>query len=1068
MTGHARNDALYQYDDIILLVQANPSIRALYKVLGFIIGKQIRNRICYDQHLEPDQARRIAMADQVIAAITKLRRELSGTKNFEQVRAILEDELSPAQLAWMLEAYFLLNQSSTASAEIVSAAASLSDKEFARELIASLGALTEDEIRSLLGKEFSANLVLTAHPTAGIQPDYMNHINHMIATLERIPDKADVRGFFDTGLALAEEIKEGLALSVSHMVRAKPYNEQSLTAVDESSNFINSIAQASAIVPATLSALEAELKHKLQADFTLNPEFFKIHSWVARDIDGNPTVTEDLHLRALMQERENILVSYRSDVQNLWQSLSDDFSTYADVPTKTFFSSSEFKQEYLTLLEQYPETVNKHQAYRVLLEHLVIKPLDKAIEELRYEGQLATDYDARSQLLRPLQLIRANKEGINTQEIDFLIKKLEIFGNFGSKGHTRQGASILAELMVLFAELDGDDAKTEFILHNNTAQDYVGAAREALKSSNSKNLKRISQTLDLLALARHGGIERQIISMNESFSDMLTTLVIAKSMGLFIPARSGALPQSSLEIVPLTERIADLRNSYQCTIDALMNPAWREYLIAEQGRFVKMRGPSDSGKQNGFIAAQWEMFKSKLQDNLVVEIFNAFLLAHVFDDSSELSIWRKLYDRSPVAEAAYNSFQSLFDSISGAEKVLWLKSGLSKIRLVNFDGWGEPIERGGGLEFRDTVRYTQPLASSPVYERTLQGGGAQQFGSAPRTRRAVREYIQGLIDLSSRSILSRRDNPTKHFASLIPDSDFARTMDSWSYTLRKTLRNEVFGLDTELDEVCISEENLRVYFRHVIKSPLVYLDHFNIASRPTSRSGSKIKELLDNPVCNYSLDTLAQTLSVTEILSMLADIRAIPYAAMFNLVGGNHVSFYGFAALDPATIDEIKHYYHLNDGSQEHLLISHIVNSLEKGLFTMDMRCYSTAHTIVERATNASYQAEQDPLIKSFLAAQIAARDFVAKIKGYPVTQNCNLKNLLIDDTETRDLLMARRNDAAVPRIGIAIAMARIIKSAHERGVNPLDIRNISVAQLDLVRKAFAAGASTFGNGCID
>ncbi len=1053
-------------------MQANPSIRALYKVLGFIIGKQIRNRICYDQHLEPIADKRTAMADATIAAITKLRNQLSEKRDFEQLRIILEDELSSAQLAWMLEAYFLLNQSSTTSAEIVSDASVETNKEFAKELIAILdeAGLSEDEVRLLLEHNFSANLVLTAHPTAGIQPDYMNHISNMIATLERIPDRSNVRGFFESGLALAEEIKEGLSLSISHMVRAKPYNEQVLSPTDESKNFLTSVAKAADIIPAKLAALELELKHKYQSDFVLNDNFFKIHSWVARDIDGNPTVSEEVHLQSLMQERETFLISYRVDVQKLWQSLSDDFSNSPGVPTKTFFSSSEFEQVYKELLEQYPDASNAHQAYRVILEYKIIRPLDKAIEELRYEGKLA-EFDVETQLLRPLELIRANKEGVNTQEIDFLIKKAKIFGNFGSKGHTRQGNDILGSLMTIFTGLDtskGEDLKTEFILKDNTARDYVSEARESLKNKSDKRSKRISQTLDLLALARYGGIERQIISMNESFTDMLNVLVLAKALGAFNPARSGSMPQSRLEIVPLTERISDLRNSYQCTLDALMNPAWREYLLAQGGRFIKMRGPSDSGKQNGFIAAQWEMFKSKAQDTLVIEIFNAFLSAYVFDDATELSIWRKLADDNKIAEQAISSFESLFTNFSGTEKILWLKSDISRIILVNFDGWGEPIERGGGLEFKDTVRYTQPLASSPVYERTLQGGGAQQFGSAPRTRRAIKEYIQGLLELSARSINSRKANLKKHLGSLIFSPEFVRTMDSWSYALRKSLRNEVFGLDTELDDVCINEENLRTYFRHVIKSPLIYLDHFNIASRPTSRSGAKVKELLDGVEVGGSLDKLSETLPVPEILSMLADIRAIPYAAMFSLVGGNHVSFYGFATVEESTITELKDYYHRNDNSQEHLLVRHVIDSLEKGVFTMDMNCYAMAHSIIERATDPDYKADEDLLLKRLLEAEQAVRNFIAVVKNYPKTTNVALENLLIHDTETRDLLIARRNDAAVPRIGIAIAMNKIIASAAKAGLNPLDPRNISVAQLDLLRKAFASGASTFGNGCID
>jgi phosphoenolpyruvate carboxylase len=1053
------------------VVQASPSIRALYKVLGFIVGKQIRNRICYDQHLEPDSAKRKVMADATIAAITKLRKQLSGTRDFNQLRAILEDELSPAQLAWMLEAYFLLNQSSTTSAEIVSDASVETNKEFARELIKILdeAKLTEDEVRDLLESKFSANLVLTAHPTAGIQPDYMNHINNMIATLERVPDRSNVKGFFESNSALAEEIKEALDLSISHMVRAKPYNERVLSPTDESRSFLTSVAKAAEIIPAKLAALEAELKHKFKGDFVLNDDFFKIHSWVARDIDGNPTVSEELHLQSLMQERESFLASYRTDVRKLRQSLSDDFSSSPEIPTKTFFSSSEFEQEYRTLIEQYPDTASPHQAYRVLLDYLVLKPLNKAIEELRYEGKLA-EFDVGTQLLRPLELIRANKEGINTQEIDFLIKKAKIFGNFGSKGHTRQGNEILAALMSIFTGFAADDnaTKTEFVLKDNTARDYVSEAREQLKKQSGKQTKRIKQTLDLLALARYGGIERQIISMNESFADMLNVLVLAKCLGAFIPARSNSLPQSRLEIVPLTERISDLRNSYQCTIDALMNPAWRQYLLAQGGRFIKMRGPSDSGKQNGFIAAQWEMFKSKAQDTLVIEIFNAYLLANVFDDANELSIWRKLAEDNKVAELALSSFATLFADFDGSEKILWLKSGITRINLVNFDGWGEPIERGGGLEFKDTVRYTQPLASSPIYERTLQGGGAQQFGSAPRTRTAIKEYIQGLLELSARSINSRKTNLKKHLGSLIFSPEFIRTMDSWSYALRKSLRNEVFGLDTELDDVCISEENLRTYFRHVIKSPLIYLDHFNIASRPTSRSGTKVKELLDAKDVNASLDRLSEMLPVTEILSVLADIRAIPYAAMFSLVGGNHVSFYGFAAIEESTISELKDYYHRNDSSQEHFLVKHMIDSLEKGVFTMDMNCYAMAHSIIERATNTAYKADDDLLLKHLLEAEQAVRDFIAKVKNYPKTKQVALEDLLIHDTETRDLLIARRNDAAVPRTGIAIAMNKIIAAAYKAGLNPLDPRNISAPQLDLLRKAFASGASTFGNGCID
>ena len=56
-----------------------------------------------------------------------------------------------------------------------------------------------------------------------------------------------------------------------------------------------------------------------------------------------------------------------------------------------------------------------------------------------------------------------------------------------------------------------------------------------------------------------------------------------------------------------------------------------------------MRGPSDSGKQNGFTASQWEMFHSKQLDAITVNIFNSFLMKHLYNDASELEKWQELY-----------------------------------------------------------------------------------------------------------------------------------------------------------------------------------------------------------------------------------------------------------------------------------------------------------------------------------------------------------------------------------------------------------------------------------------
>lgn len=1119
-------------------MQISPSIRALYKTIGKIIGRQIYDRIANDGFIHQDQNERIKFAAEVIDTITLLRQQLLTNRDFAKVEEIInklfakDTHIAIKQFAWILEAYLLLNQSSSASAEITKPNVVAPDRLLMSKLIESIRSkvLQEKDLEKIFTEDFSVNLVLTAHPTAGIQPDYVYHIKNMVHSVQKISDRVDPSKWETISHNPQSEILEStvadiideIGLSISHMVRAKPYNKQVLRPLDESSNFLMNISEAWEIIPAKIQALEQELKRFFGTGFRLHADFFRLHSWVARDIDGNPTVSYDEHLQALLQEKMHFLLKYRYEVEKLWRDLSDDFTKDPELPSKTYFEDKDFEACYRAILERYPDIDKPYQAYRVVTEKAILQKLD---EVLTYIGNLheliKSDFikinslfDIQRDLIRPLELIRANKNGINTQEIDILIRKANIFSDFGSKGHTRQEAKIWEKLCKYLTALwEGNpEAKTKFILASEERSDVEidpklttlfkakAANFPALKtkitlqyaSETEKTQKILLQTFDLLDLSELGGIKRLIISMNRSFENMLSVLVISKQIGAFKPANADTLPWSRLEIVPLTEQISDLRNSYQVTIEALCNKAWNEYLIAHRGSFIKMRGPSDSGKQNGFIASQWEMFRSKQFDTIVVEIFNAYLQAKLNQDSSKLSLWKgfinteygKNSSESIVIEEAIIAFEKFFET-GNFDYQLWSRAkeelGLDTIKLINFDGWGEPVERGGGLEFEHTVKSTQPEGSLAFYERTLQGGGAQQLATSVRTKQAIQDFISGISEIAVRKFCLDKCYDPKIF---VFEANFIELMNRFVSILRTKLRTEIFGLSLEDDFEVVDEKALRNYFHHVIKSPLVFLDLFNIASRPTSRSGSQIKELLDDQKYNSSLEQIAEKIETTTIVKILNDIRAIPYAAMFSLVGGNHVSFYGFDAImedqekfalgkgaqKKTIVEWLKFYYSNEEDKQETRLVKHIINSLERAIITSDQDCYRKAHEIIEYATSPDYKSGNDLLILKFLNAQQSTINFIALIKGYKVknSKKVLIEELMQDDISTRDLLIARRNDAAVPRIGIAIAMSKIFAHAKSLGLNPLMKETIPINLLDLLRKAFAAGASTFGNGCID
>ena len=1099
--------------------QISSSVRALYRIIGRIIGKQIFDRITNDKHISSSDEERRSIAQEVIASITDFRAELANKREFKKVEDIINKlfnkknkEISVKQLAWILEAYLLLNQSSTASAQVTKPSSNMPDSLLMSKLMDQIRTriLREEKLAQVFTKDFSLNLVLTAHPTAGIQPDYIHHIKNLVKSIQKIAYQIDPKDWdkisqdhtsesLESNIA---EIIEDINLAVSHMVRAQPYNTDRLTPSSESRNFLDNISAAWSVIPSKVISLEKELRKYLGKEFRIHPRFFRLHSWVARDIDGNPTVSAQEHIKSIYNERLFFLGQYRKDLEALWQNLSDDFTDDPRLPTKTFFTSEEFKKYYQDTLAKFGDEVDSpNKAYRVVL-YKIITEVDKILNEHLFLDEINAEnfaklenYDLDEIIIKPLELIRSNKEATLIQEIDNVIRKVQVFGAYGSHGHTRQGASTLALMTRYLCACweDQVEAKTDYALKEDNSKVQYQALKEKItlqyKKDSEKVQKKLLQSFDLLALSEIGSIRRQIISMNESFEDMLNVLCISKVFGAFKPSTKDSLPWSRLEIVPLTEQIIDLRNSYKVTIDALVNKAWHEYLIANQGRFYKMRGPSDSGKQNGFIASQWEMFRSKQFDTIVLEIFNAFLLEKLEADNSKLKIWQelKLDDDSQealVIKEALTRFTEFFSS-ENFDLDLWQRAAkelnLKKVRLINFDGWGEPVERGGGLEFEDTVKYTQPLGSLPYYERTLQGGGAQQLNSGLRTKQAVQDFVNGVTEIAVKRFAFDKNYEAK---LLTLDPNFVHTMQEFVRIVRTALRGEVFGLDLEDDTKVDNEETLRTYFRHVIKSPLVFLDLFNIASRPTSRSGSQIKEYLDQDDYANNIDLMIDKLATKDIISILGDVRAIPYAAMFSLLGGNHVSFYGYdkvlentekysfvkGATKKTIVDWLKYFYHKPGESQETLLVRHMIDSLERGIFTADQACYRQAHEMIELSTNPEYRSGNDHLILNFIQAQQDTINFVAAVKDYKVTDSkkVDLQELMQDNPAQRDLLLARRDDAAVPRIGLAKAISEIFTYAKENDLNPLDEKNIPANLLDLLRKAFAAGASTFGNGCID
>ena len=98
-----------------------------------------------------------------------------------------------------------------------------------------------------------------------------------------------------------------------------------------------------------------------------------------------------------------------------------------------------------------------------------------------------------------------------------------------------------------------------------------------------------------------------IVSMTAAASDLLEATLLLKEAGLM---QLSPQPRLALNVVPLFETIASLRDCAKI-IDALLSmPSYRQ-LLADRGDVQEvMLGYSDSNKDGGYLTSSWELYQA--------------------------------------------------------------------------------------------------------------------------------------------------------------------------------------------------------------------------------------------------------------------------------------------------------------------------------------------------------------------------------------------------------------------------------------------------------------------------
>lgn len=332
-------------------------------------------------------------------------------------------------------------------------------------------------------------------------------------------------------------------------------------------------------------------------------------SWAGGDMDGNPSVGAKSVTETLALHRDLAIRLLRERVDRLAGSYSQASERVPMSPALR--RSLQRDEEELSDIAERMGPRNEHEPLRRKLSFISAR-LARA-----RDGRPGGYADA-VELERDLELIRGSlgSGAVAFGAIQRLLTQVRTFGFHLARLDVRQSADVLqeaAEQLIPELHADADERTRQRVLTDALEYgdlppraDDVPAALEALDAVRE-------------AIEHHGraALDTLVISMVSQPSDVLAALVLLRFAGV-----------ERLKIAPLFETIPALEGAEETLAFLYENSAYRQHLQAVGGEQEVMLGYSDSGKDSGYFASQWWLYRA--QDRLAKQADEAGIKLRFF------------------------------------------------------------------------------------------------------------------------------------------------------------------------------------------------------------------------------------------------------------------------------------------------------------------------------------------------------------------------------------------------------------------------------------------------------
>jgi phosphoenolpyruvate carboxylase len=375
------------------------------------------------------------------------------------------------------------------------------------------------------------------------------------------------------------------------------------------------------VLPQVYGRIEAAFAKQFPGEKLELPNLMSFGSWIGGDRDGNPFVTSEVTRRTLWETRLVSLRRYRGRLVELIRNLS-----VSESALKLPASFRSAVSEALAAAEDGAQIAQRNpgELFRQYIA-CMLQRLDASIActQNREPGPPGRGYASADQLLADIELMhdalcRSGAERLAASLLAPLKREVGVFRfstvRLDVRENTGRINGTLAEIHR--ATQGGREAPApesaewkDWLLAELATPREGMRVLEGLPADAAETLatfRTIAQMREQIDREAFGAL---ILSMTHNAADVLGVYLLAKEAGLF--SDSQGIERCTLPIVPLLETIPDLRRAPAILKELLAVPLVQRSLRLHHNVQEVMVGYSDSNKDGGYFAANWELNKAQ-------------------------------------------------------------------------------------------------------------------------------------------------------------------------------------------------------------------------------------------------------------------------------------------------------------------------------------------------------------------------------------------------------------------------------------------------------------------------